>query len=139
MKMITRSYSELIQLPSFKERFDYLCLNGTVSEQTFGGHRYLNQTLYHSPLWKSTRRHIIIRDNGCDLGDEDHPIYGMAIIHHINPITMEDIVRQRFCVFDPENLICVSFDTHNALHYGDDHMLKEDYKERKKNDTCPWR
>lgn len=126
-------------IPTFEERFEYLRLDGTVSEQTFGGHRYLNQALYRSPLWKSTRRSIIIRDHGFDLAHEDHPISGRVLIHHLTPITMEDIIRQRFCVFDPENLISVSFDTHNAIHYGDQKLLREDYKARKKNDTCPWR
>lgn len=140
MTTIKRSYSELIEIPTFDERFKYLSLKGSVGDFTFNGHRYLNQKLYRSEEWKSVRRRVIIRDNGCDLGCEDHPILGSVLIHHINPITIDDIVDRRRLVFDPENLICVSFDTHNAIHYGkEDILVPSSWNARTKNDTCLWR
>lgn len=139
-KMIAyKTYSELIKIPSFEDRFNYLCLIGIVGEMTFGGHRHLNQVLYQSEQWKRTRREIILRDNGCDLAHEDYPIGGSVYIHHINPISIEDILKERPCVFDLENLICVSFKTHNAIHYGSDELLSKAPVIRTKNDTCPWR
>lgn len=137
--MIIKSYSELVEIPTFKERFRYLMLRGAVGEMTFNGHRYLNQRLYQCPEWKSIRRRVIIRDNGYDLGCEDHPIHGRILVHHINPITVTDIVERDPCVFDLENLICVSHDTHNAIHYSDEDLLPDQLVERKRNDTCPWR
>lgn len=143
MKKITtsiyRSYSELIKIPSFQERFKYLNLDGFVGETTFGGHRYLNQTLYQTEQWKKTRREVIFRDNGCDLAHEDYPIQKSIYIHHINPITIDDILKERPCVFDLENLICTSFKTHNAIHYGSEDLLPKRLIEREKNDTCLWR
>lgn len=137
--MIYKTYSELIKLSSFKDRFNYLSLFGVVGKTTFGGHRHLNQTLYQTEEWKRTRREVILRDNGCDLAHEDYPIGGSVYIHHINPITINDILEERPCVFDLENLICVSFQTHNAIHYGSEDLLSRGLIVRSRNDTCPWR
>lgn len=134
-----KTYSELIQFKNFEDRFNYLKLVGSVGEVTFGGHRFLNQTLYQSPEWKSTRRKVIVRDNGCDLAHEDYTIHGSVYIHHINPITIDDIMERRLCVFDLENLVCVSFRTHQAIHYGDEELLPKSLVVRRKNDTCLWR
>lgn len=137
---MNRTYSELITLPSFEERFKYLQLNGAVGRDTFGFDRYLNQYIYQrSQRWKSVRDKIIVRDNGCDLGVEGYSIYGRIIIHHMNPISVEDILSDRDWIFDPEFLICVSHRTHNAIHYGDESLLPQTLIERTKNDTCPWR
>lgn len=135
----TKRYSELINIPTYEERFKYLQLKGAVGNDTFGYDRYLNQILYNSPEWKRLRNQIIIRDNGRDLGCEGYEIYGRILIHHMNPITVEDIVSRDPIVFDPENLICVSHNTHNAIHYGDENLLLMAPVERTKNDTCPWR
>ena len=135
----TKQYSELITIPTYEERFKYLQLKGAVGNDTFGYDRYLNQILYNSPEWKRLRNQIIIRDNGRDLGCEGYEIYGRILIHHMNPITVEDIVSRDPIVFDPENLICVSHNTHNAIHYGDENLLIMAPVERTKNDTCPWR
>lgn len=140
MKMTTyKTYSELIKFSSFEDRFNYLCLIGIIGEMTFGGHRHLNQVLYQSEQWKRTRREVILRDDGCDLAHEDYPIGGSVYIHHINPISIEDILEERPCVFDLENLVCVSFKTHNAIHYGSEELLSKGLVIRTKNDTCPWR
>lgn len=136
---MTRSYSELITLPTFEERFRYLKLGSTVGEDTFGYARYLNQTFYASTQWRRFRRDMIIRDMGCDLGIPDREILDTIIIHHINPITVDDILRSRACLMDPENSICVSHITHNAIHYGDESLLILAPIERSRNDTCPWR
>ena len=135
----TKLYSELITIPTYEERFKYLQLKGAVGNDTFGYDRYLNQILYNSPEWKRLRNQIIIRDNGRDLGCEGYEIYGRILIHHMNPITVDDIVSRDPIVFDPENLICVSHNTHNAIHYGDENLLIMAPVERTKNDTCPWR
>lgn len=133
-------YSDAIKLKTFDDRFKYLKLNGIVGELKFNGHRYLNQLLYKCPEWRKIRREIIIRDNGCDLACEDHPIYGKLLIHHLNPITVDDVLERRPIIFDQENLITVSFETHNAIHYGDESILsKYKFAERTKNDTIPWR
>lgn len=135
-----KTYSELITLPTFEERFEYLRLDGVVGDDTFGHDRYLNQILYQrNPKWKAARNQVIIRDNGCDLGVEGREIYGKIIVHHINPITIEDIERESEYIFDPEYLICVTHNTHNAIHYGDENLLVKGPVERTKNDTCPWR
>lgn len=136
---MTKSYSELIKLKTFNERFRYLMLKGVVGDFTFNGHRYLNQKLYQCPEWESVRRRVIIRDNGCDLGCGGYEIFGRALVHHINPITIGDIVERRDCVFDLENLITASLTTHNAIHYGDESLLPELPIERRRNDTIPWR
>ena len=134
-----RTYSELIQLPTFEERFEYLRLDGSVGQVTFGYDRYLNQILYNSPEWKRFRRDIIIRDNGCDLACEGYEIRGRIIIHHINTISIEDIVNRNPMVFDPENVITTTHNTHNAIHYGDKELLVTVPIERSANDTCLWK
>ena len=134
-----KTYSELITIPTYEERFEYLRCNSAVGKETFGFNRYLNQVLYNSMDWKRLRRQIIIRDNGCDLAFEGYAIYGKIIIHHINPISLDDIMKECSIVFDPENLVCVSFNTHNAIHYGDANLLSTGPIERTPNDTCPWR
>lgn len=134
-----RTYSELIKHETFEERFLYLKLGGVVGLDTFGHARYLNQLLYTSGKWKHLRNDIIIRDNGCDLGCEGYDIHGSVTIHHIEPITIDDIRYQRPIVYDPENLITTTHRTHNAIHYGDDTLLAVVPIERTKNDTCPWK
>lgn len=134
-----KTYSDLIQLPTFEERYEYLRTGSLVGDITFGGSRWLNQTLYASPEWKDFRREIILRDNACDLGVPDYEIHGRIIVHHLNPITKEDILQRRGCVFDPENVVCVSHNTHNAIHYGDENQLPQKPIIRRPNDTCPWR
>lgn len=141
--MKTLTYTELSSLPTFEERFEYLRLDGQVGESTFGFDRYLNQKLYHDDRdWKAARRQVIIRDNGCDLGCEDRPIPNGAriIVHHINPITADDIKNRSPKLFDPENLICTMDSTHNAIHYGDESLLiPTEPTVRSPHDTCPWR
>lgn len=134
-----KTYSELIKIPTFEERYEYLKLNGKVSELTFGHNRYLNQDFYRSKDWQDFRRKIIIRDDGCDLAHPDHKLYCHLVIHHLNPITVEDIVNKRRCVFDPENAVCTMHKTHNAIHYGDISQINSILVERAPNDTCPWR
>ena len=135
-----RTYSELMSLSTFIERYNYLKLEGIVGEISFGHDRYLNQRFYSKdPEWLSIRNKIIIRDDGCDLGIKDREITKMILIHHINPITKEDILFRTKKLFDPENLICTSKNTHDAIHYGDENILLKDYIPRTKNDTCPWR
>lgn len=137
--MSIRTYSELITIPTFEERFEYLQLKGSVGKDTFGYDRYLNQVLYRSPEWKRLRNQIIIRDNGCDLACDGYDVYGKVLIHHLNPITVEDVLARSRRVFDPDNLVCVSHSTHNAIHYGDVDLLVTGPIIRTKNDTCPWR
>lgn len=140
MSNAIKTYSELITISSFEDRFIYLRLYGSVAQETFGGRRRLNQMLYQCPEWKSVRNTVILRDDGCDLGHKDHPIPGMIFVHHLNPLTPEDILNRDPKVFDLENLISVSFETHNGLHYGTDVFLKNfEFVERFKNDTCPWK
>lgn len=135
-----RTYSELMKLETFKERYEYLRLGGTVGEETFGFDRYLNQMFYKTPEWQSVRNKIIVRDNGCDLGIEDREIRGSKIlIHHMNPITVEDILNRSDYLLNPEYLICTIKNTHDAIHYGNSDLLYEDLVVRSKNDTCPWR
>lgn len=138
--MKIRTYSELILLPTFEERFKYLKLDGIVGEQTFGFDRYLNQMFYQRDRdWLAIRDHVIIRDNGCDLGIEGREIRSKIIVHHMNPVMEEDILRRSKYLLDPEYLICVLPSTHNAIHYGDENSLIKDPIIRKPNDTCPWR
>ena len=139
MELSIKTYSELIEIPSFLERYRYLKLGGFVGEETFGFDRYLNQTLYRSPEWKRFRRDIIIRDNGMDLACEGYEIVGKIMVHHINPITMQDVIRRDPKIFDPENVVCTSMNTHNAIHYGDESLLMIEPVVRTKYDTCPWR
>ena len=137
--MSSKSYSEMIMLPTFEERFNYLKLGGKIGEETFGFSRYINQEFYHLKEWKAFRDKVIIRDNGCDLAMSGYDILGKIIIHHINPITYEDIVNRHECVFDMNNVITTQLATHNAIHYGDDKIFINKYAQRYKNDTCPWR
>lgn len=136
---MSKCYSELIALPTFIERYRYLKLNGVVGEDTFGFKRWLNQVLYTSSDWKSFRREIARRDNGCDLAVQGFEIYGPVIVHHIVPITYEDVINRSKCLFDPENAILTQLGTHNAIHYGDESLLNIAPVERTPNDTCPWK
>lgn len=138
-RKIIRTYSELITLPTFEERFRYLKLGGKVGEDTFGFDRYLNQVFYRSAKWKEIRDYVIIRDNGCDLGMEGHEIRQRILVHHMNPITKEDILRESEFLLDPEYMICTIKNTHDAIHYGDESLLITAPIERRKNDTCPWK
>lgn len=124
---------------TFEERYQYLRVTSRVGESTFGYDRYLNQILYTSPEWRAFRDEIIIRDDGCDLGCPDRELHERIIVHHINPITVEDVINRNPMVFDSENVICVSHNTHQAIHYGDENLLVKNPIERKPNDTCPWR
>lgn len=134
-----RCYRELIRLKTFDERFEYLKLKGIVGETTFGYDRYLNQLLYTSGEWRRIRRDIILRDNGCDLAVEGYDIPDIIIVHHMNPISVEDLIDFSEDIINPEYLICVSHDTHNAIHYGDKSLLTREPIERKPGDTCPWK
>ena len=134
-----RTYSKLISLPIFEERYEYLRLDGRVGEETFGFDRWLNQTFYKSEEWLSMRDKIIVRDNGCDLGIPGRDIYSRILIHHMNPITKEDILRRSDILLNPEYLICVTPKTHRAIHYGNEKLLMKDPIERRPNDTCPWK
>lgn len=133
-----RTYSELITLPTFEERFNYLKLNGSVGEETFGFDRIVNQRFYHSKEWKQFRNKIIVRDNACDLAMEDYDIHSRVIIHHMNPIRLQDILDLNEYVMNPEYVVCVSHKTHNAIHYGEE-SLEKDYIPRSANDMCPWK
>lgn len=134
-----RTYSELITIPTFEERFRYLRLKGSVGVDTFGFDRYLNQKFYRSIEWRRVRDEVIVRDGGCDLGIEDRLIYGRILIHHLNPITEKDILHMTDALLNPEFLICVSHITHNAIHYGDENLLMKGPVIRTPNDTCPWK
>lgn len=137
--MSIKTYSELITLPTFEERYRYLRLGGRVGEDTFGFDRYLNQIFYKSNEWRDVRDYVIVRDGGCDLGMPDREIFGKILVHHMNPIRQEDILRRSKFLLDPEYLICTIKNTHDAIHYGDDSLLIIAPPERTKNDTCPWR
>jgi hypothetical protein len=137
--MNIRRYSELIQIPTFEERFEYLRLDGQVGADTFGSDRYLNQIFYKSPEWKKIRDEIIIRDQCCDLAMPGYDIHGPVLIHHLNPITKEDILSRTDLLLNPEYLVCTIQSTHNAIHYGDVNLLITNPIERKPNDTCPWK
>lgn len=139
MTRTIKSYSELMSFPTFMERYQYLRIGSKIGEATFGYDRYLNQILYTSREWRRFRDQIIVRDNGCDLGCPDRELRERIIVHHINPITVEDVINRNPMVFDPENVICVSHNTHEAIHYGDEDLLVKNPIERKPNDTCPWR
>lgn len=137
--MSIKTYSELSLLPTFRERYQYLRLSGQVGEDTFGFDRYLNQVFYRSQEWKRVRDFVILRDNGCDLGVPGFEIHEKIIIHHMNPITVQDIRHANEDLLDPEFLICVRHNTHNAIHYGDESLLITEPIVRMPNDTCPWR
>ena len=139
-----RTYTELITLPTFIERFRYLRLGGAVGQETFGFDRYLNQLFYKSDEWLALRDHVILRDTGygdyCkDLGIEGRDIHGRILVHHMNPITKEDILKRSKFLLDPEYLICTIDSTHRAIHYGDENLLVQDPIERTMYDTCPWK
>ena len=140
-RMIIRTYSELITLPTFKERYEYLRLGGRVGEETFGFDRYLNQAFYKSDEWLSVRNYVIIRDCGCDLAipDREIPNGVRILVHHMNPLTIDDVIHKSKYLLDPEYLICTIKNTHDAIHYGDDSILIRNPVERRANDTCPWR
>lgn len=138
--MTIRTYSELITLPTFEERYRYLRLGGKVGEETFGFDRYINQLFYRNKEWRSVRDEVIVRDNGCDLGIQGREIYGsIIIVHHMNPITKEDILNRSEYLLNPEYLISTIKNTHDAIHYGDESLLITMPIERRKNDTCPWK
>lgn len=138
--MNIKTYTELSRLSTFEERFRYLQLNGVVGQDTFGWARVINQWLYQrSQKWKKVRDEVIIRDNGCDLGILGREIYDRIIVHHMNPLTLEDLENESPFVFDPEYLISTTHNTHNAIHYGDERLLMKDPIIRTKNDTCPWK
>ena len=139
IQMIIRTYSELITIPTFEERFEYLRLDGFVGKETFGFDRYLNQIFYRSREWLEVKDYVVLRDNGCDLGVEGHEIPGRIIVHHMNPLLPEDIINRTKYLLDPEYLISTVLNTHNAIHYGDDSLLIKAPIQRSKNDTCPWR
>lgn len=134
-----KTYTDLSKLKTFKDRFNYLLEKGIVGEQTFGGSRFVNQNFYRSREWKSIRDIVIVRDRGSDLGVEGHPIDGKIFIHHMNPLRKEDFIYRTPFLIDPEYMICVSQNTHNAIHYGSEDLISKDYTPRKPNDTCPWR
>lgn len=133
------TYSELITIPTFKQRYEYCKIGGQVGVDTFGFDRYLNQALYQSSRWRSLRNQIILRDNGCDLAWPEFPVNKRILIHHLNPITEQDILNEASVLFDPENLICVSHETHNAIHYGTEDLLPRGPVVRSPNDMCPWK
>lgn len=136
---IIRTYSELVTLPTFEERFEYLQLNGIVGEETFGFDRYINQNFYRSREWKRVRDQVIIRDCGCDLGVEGYDIRGKILIHHMNPISVRDIQEVSDYLMNPDYLITTTLSTHNAIHYGDKNLLVTAPIERTANDMCPWK
>ena len=141
---MAKSYTELISIQDYEERYRYLKQTGTIGDETFGGRRWLNQVLYRSPEWKRFRKQIILRDSfggdyPCDMAFKERPIMGQVIIHHINPLTVEDIKERSESIFDPENVICVSHQTHEAIHYGDENLLIHNPVVRTPGDTCPWR
>lgn len=137
--MSIKTYSEVIKLPTFLDRFNYLKLGGSVGIETFGYDRYLNQILYNSGEWKRFRRDMIIRDMGMDLACDGYEIIGKIMVHHIDPITVEDVLQRHPKIFDPENVICTSMNTHNAVHYGDESLLITEPIVRTPYDTCPWK
>lgn len=136
---MSRRYSELIEIPSFEDRFEYLKLVGIVGAETFGSSRFMNQNFYRSREWKQFRDEVILRDEGCDLGVPGRLIRGRILIHHLNPITEDELVHGAHSLLDPENAICTSFITHQAIHYGDRSLLYPDPVDRYPNDTCPWK
>lgn len=137
--MKTKSYLELVELPTYLERFEYLKLSSGIGIETFGSDRYLNQMFYHDEAWQRVRRSVIIRDEGCDLAIPGREIRNGIYIHHINPITKDDVINRAPCLFDMNNLISCSRTTHNGIHYGDSSSIIKDPVERKPNDTCPWK
>lgn len=139
MRLTIRTYSELSQIPTIRERYEYLRLSGVVGENTFGFDRYLNQIFYHSRAWRDIREKLLIRDDGCEMGLSGYPIKGRIILHHMNPITEKDILDESEVIVNPEYLICVSHKVHLAIHYGDENLLPKDPIVRTPFDTCPWK
>ena len=139
METMRKTFTELSQLPTLEERFNYLNQGNCVGQETFGYDRYLNQRFYNSPEWRRIRRQVIARDEGCDMGHPDYPISGKVIVHHLNSITPEMIINRDPALFDMDNLVCVSHETHEAITYGSIEMLPEDPVERTPDDTTPWR
>lgn len=138
--MAIKTYSELCKFQTFEDRFQYLRLDGVVGKETFGFDRYLNQVFYQrDPRWKRVRDYVIIRDNGCDLGVEGYEIHGRILVHHMNPVTIDDLLHDSEYLLDPEFLISTIHNTHNAIHYGDENLLVLPPVERTQHDTCPWR
>lgn len=137
--MSIKTYSELMTIPTFEGRYQYLRLGGQVGEETFGFDRWLNQQFYKDPEWLAARDYVIVRDNGCDLAIPDREIRTRILVHHMNPITKEDILRRSKFLLDPEYLICTIKNTHDAIHYGDESLLILAPIERSQNDTCPWK
>lgn len=137
--MTSKCYSELIKIPGYEDRFEYLSLDGIVGARTFGADRYLNQILYHTGEWLAFKRRMHDRDGYCDMAHPDYELKSRLILHHIDPITKEDILNRHPKVFDPENVITVAWLTHQAIHYGSSELLPKGPVERKPNDTCPWR
>jgi hypothetical protein len=133
-----RTYSELTKLRTFNERFEYLSLRGQVGCETFGSNRWMNQQFYTSRRWRQLRHKIVVRDNGCDLAMAGHDIHSRLIVHHVNPLTEEDILQGSAYAWDPEFLICTMHDTHNAIHYGDANLLEQSYVPRRPGDTKLW-
>ena len=138
MRMTTKSYSELITFDTFASRFEYLSLSGIIGDSTFGFDRYLNQSFYNSREWKDVRRHVILRDEGCDLGVFGYEIFDSPIVHHINPMDSDDIVHGESWILDPEFLITTTKETHNAIHYGNSNMIRKQYVARSPGDTSLW-
>jgi hypothetical protein len=139
VKMMIRCYRQLKRIKTFEERYEYLRVSNLVGQATFGFDRYLNQMLYTSDRWKETRSKIIIRDNACDLGIDDREIYDRILVHHMNPLTIEDVEEDRDEIYDPEYLICTTKNTHDAIHFGNKSTLYQLPKERTRHDTCPWK
>lgn len=139
MKGPLRTYSELIRLNTFRDRYEYLRLAGVVGDSTFGFDRYLTQLLYTSDRWRRLRHKIILRDNACDLAMPGYDLKSLIIIHHMNPLAVEEVENVSEDIFDPEYLVCVSRRTHNAIHFGDESLLPQGLIIRAKNDTCPWK
>lgn len=137
--MSIKTYSELILLPTFEERYEYLRFGSSVGQETFGFDRYLNQAFYLSKEWKRVRDIVITRDNGCDLGIPGRELYGKIIIHHLNQILPQDLQERSSWILDPEYLITTCHETHQAIHYGDKSLLCLAPTQRTRNDTCPWR
>lgn len=133
-----RSYEELQIIDTFEDRFEYLKLGGSVGEATFGFDRWLNQRFYQSPQWKTVRREVILRDAGCDLGIPGHEINGAALVHHMNPMSVDDIIHGENWILNPNYLIMTCKDTHNAIHYGDASLLPKEFVPRRPNDTKLW-
>ncbi len=139
VEKMAKTYTEMIKLSTYEERFRYLKIGGVIGEETFGFDRYLNQVFYKSKEWRSIRDKIIARDLGCDLAVKNREIWGKILIHHINPISAKDIVNRSDLLLNPDYLVCCSKRTHDAIHYGDESILFTGFVERKPGDTCLWK